>query len=592
MISRDFGWDAVPPAVARPWSLGRTLFVAALAVAAMQALLLATSNKGVLQGILFDPDCYMHLQRALQLMLHGGWRQPLDMRINAPFGFAIHWTHLFDGLLVAGAWPLRLLGLSAHDALYLWGSAISPLLLLPGLAALAWGSRPRLPGPAFICLTGLLFTQPLLFGAFLAGRPDHHSLIMTLLLAEIGWLYAVLDERAGTRAAILAGICGGVQICTTVEGLVSVLLVCLVLGLAWMVYDRPVIRRLAMYLGAAAATIAAWLLAEGGVYLRRAAYDRVSIVHALALGLGCLCIAALTRFEAGSTRRVRVAALAAAGTAAAGLTALVFPDFFLGPWPHLDPQVKAWHAQINELQPLLPTDGEHAIRFLGQFAAALLSLPLIVLGLRRGEKTMLIPVTGLLLFGGLALAQMRWSSEVQAVTLVPWTLTVIAIMRSDWGVNVGGQKLPLGGVALMGALMLQILPALTFPVRPAALSGLNPATARDCNWGGAMPTLAALKPAGGTILTPLWFGPQILWATDLKVIGAPYEIAPALRDSEAAFATSQAAHIIAGRRHVDFIMVCGPAPGFAGELAAGRAPAWLTPQPAPAGFRLYRVRDE
>ena len=93
-------------------------------------------------GILIDPDCYMHLQRALRLM-SGGWKlDGFDPRINAPFGYAIHWTGLFDRLLAAGAWPLTWLGIDIRDALYIWGSAISPVLLMLALAVFAAGVRP------------------------------------------------------------------------------------------------------------------------------------------------------------------------------------------------------------------------------------------------------------------------------------------------------------------------------------------------------------------------------------------------------------------------------------------------------------------
>ena len=91
----------------QPWSLVRTSSFAVLLIAAVQTLLLLTSNNGVLHGNLFDADCYMHLQRAFRLLTGGGWHNASDPRINAPYGYAIHWTTLFDGLLAMGAEPLR-----------------------------------------------------------------------------------------------------------------------------------------------------------------------------------------------------------------------------------------------------------------------------------------------------------------------------------------------------------------------------------------------------------------------------------------------------------------------------------------------------
>src|SRR3974390_1709773 len=191
------------------WSILRTGLLAGAVVAAIQIMLLLTTNNRVLHGGLFDPDCYMHLQRALRLMTEGGWRQVLDPRINAPAGYGIHWTTLFDGLLVAGAEPLRLFGLAPRDALYVWGSCISPVLLILALGAFAWGVRPWISNLAFLWLTILLFTQPQFFGGFSAGRPDHQSLILGLFLAQLAWLYATLDGRAGLGFALVAGTLAG-----------------------------------------------------------------------------------------------------------------------------------------------------------------------------------------------------------------------------------------------------------------------------------------------------------------------------------------------------------------------------------------------
>src|SRR5215831_12824228 len=110
-----------------PWSLWRTSVLSGLVVMAVQAAFLIIGSSGFLHGTLFDPDCYMHLQRALRLASEG-WQSTLDPRVNAPDGYTIHWTALFDTLLLAGAAPLRLLGLSLPHALYVWGGMISPVL--------------------------------------------------------------------------------------------------------------------------------------------------------------------------------------------------------------------------------------------------------------------------------------------------------------------------------------------------------------------------------------------------------------------------------------------------------------------------------
>ncbi len=580
------------------WSLPRTGFYAA---ALVFAVLLAGGNNAVLDGVLFDPDCYMHLQRALRLMTEGGWHDTIDPRINAPFGYSIHWTAVFDLLLVAGAAPLKALGLDAHTALYVWGSALSPLLLVAALAVYAWGVRPRIAGPAFLWLTVLIFTQPQLAGSFIAGRPDHQSLVLGLLLAQLAWAYALFDGRAGPRWAIAAGVMGGLQLATSVEALLTILLLSSALTLAWLFYRRNTLRALALYLGAATITVLAWLIWEGGRFLIEPAYDRASIAHVLALTCGTAGIAAVAVADAhgllaGLGRKFT--ALAGALIFAAGVMAAAYPDFFLGPWPHLDPVIVAWHEQIGELQPLAKASWSGLAAFLAQMTAPLLALPLVIRRLVRGpdayKPMMALSLLGFILFGGLALFQIRWSGETQIVMLLPWTLTTIAIMQSDVAERIGTTRLPVRTFALGAALLLQVLPTIaTQTAQGAEQFDTHPQAA--CNWNGAIRVLQQSLPANAIVMAPLDHGPEILWRTDARIIAGPYEMLPALKDTAAFLHGDEAAaREVATRRGISHVLVCRSDnwPGFGGEIAVGRHPRWLKPVPlknGPAEFRLYRV---
>lgn len=568
-----------------PWPLARTALCASLLVAAIETLFLFTGASGVRQGILIDPDCYMHLQRAYRLMT-GDWQpQGFDPRVNAPFGYAIHWTILFDGLLAAGAAPLTWLGVEAHNALYLWGSLISPLLLMLALAIFAWGVRPWVQGPSFLWLTLLLFTQPQLSGSFLIGRADHHSLILGLMLAQLAWLYAAMDGRAGEgraalAAAFVAGIGAGIELCTTVEGLLTLLLVSLVLAIAWVWYRRPTLALLGAYWAGSLAMTLAWLMLTRAPVFFQPAYDRVSIVHASVLGIGAAAI-----MLAMLLARVmpRATALAIAGAAAAAAAGLLYPDFFAGPWPHLDPAVRSWHRQIGELQPLLPDNLFHLGQFLAAFAASLIALPLTVHRLRHGPAgeriVMLTALCGFCLFGGLSLAQMRWSGEMQAVMLVPWTLTTKRIMKSSIALKLPRGRIPLRSAFLMTALLLQITPSAFAATNP----GRVPRASAGCDWDGAARALGRLPGQHGTVMTELWYGPDILWRSGFDVVGAPYEIAPAIADS-ARFEHGAApeARQILQRRHIQYVLTCGARSDA--RILGLEAMRFAAP-----GFHLYRV---
>jgi hypothetical protein len=585
----------------REWSIPRTALWAGAVVIAVEVALLTIGNGAILHGILLDPDCYMHLQRALRLMTEGGWHDTLDPRINAPFGYVIHWTAVFDLLLVAGAAPLTALGLDPQTALYVWGCAISPLLLVASLAIYAWGVKPRVAGPAFLWLTVLIFTQPQLSGSFIAGRPDHQSLVLGLLLAQIAWAYAVFDGRAGPRWAVAAGVMAGLQLATSVEALLTILLLSTALAAAWLFYRRSTLSTLALYLGAATITVTAWLLWEGCQFLVEPRYDRASVVHVLALASGVAGVVAVAVADArgrlsGTGRKL--IALGLALLFAGGVMAAVYPDFFLGPWPHLDPVIVAWHSEIGELQPLAHASWHGLADFLTQMTAPLLALPFVVRRLVRGPQTdkpvMALSLIGTILFGGLALFQVRWSGEIQAIMLLPWTLTTLAIMQSEVAVRIGRSRIPVRTFVLSAALLLQLLP--TMATQSAeGLRRFDTHPRAECNWNGALRVLQQSIPDGAIIMAPLDHGPEILWRTHARVIAGPYEMLPALKDTAAFLHGGEsAAREVAQRRAITHVMVCRSDnwPGFGGEIAVGRHPAWLQPVPmrnGPKEFRLYRV---
>ncbi|HEY0107869.1 MAG TPA: hypothetical protein VGB91_17430, partial [Rhizomicrobium sp.] len=249
-------------------------------------------------------------------------------------------------------------------------------------------------------------------------------------------------------------------------------------------------------------------------------------------------------------------------------------------------------------QPLLPTDLMRLGLFLGLFTAALAALPFMLCLLRKGSReqrlVMLVSLVGLVLFGGLALAQMRWAAEAQAMILLPWTCTALRIMRSSIALRFGTRRIPVRSLILIAILVLPIVAVIL-----ARLAGAQPvdaaAVGRSCAWDRAS---QVLKPYGGAgnpiVLAPVWYGPEILWRTTFRVVGVPYEIPSALGATQDFFRDEMAAKRVAAARHVDFVLICDSDGGgpFGNGLARGRHPGWLEPLPADAaspGFLLYRV---
>lgn len=581
--------------MAAHWRIGPRIVLAALIATLVQALPVATRNAKLLRGELFDPDCYMHLQRTLRLMTEGGWHDALDPRINAPWGGAIHWTYVFDALLAGGASLLRLFGADARTALAVWGSAIGPLFLVLTLPLLAWGVKPLLSGGGYLWMVVLLFTHPLLLDAFLLGRPDHQCLLAAAFFAQLMWLFALHDETRGTRPSVAAvfGAVEGVALCTSVEALLAFALVTATLALSWCLWKRDaLLRALLAYAWSSVVVVCLWLVWQRSGRFE-AAYDRISIVHVVVLGAVAVALGAIAAVRGAPAIRARVGArlllVAAAACGAGAVLGAAVPKFFRGPWPDLDPAVARWHDSIAEAQPLLPVNVHQAALFAGLCGTALLSLPAIVARLRRGEPVergaMLATAVGLLMFFPLAVAHARYAFYVQALALLPWTWTTQRALSIRARLPLGKTALPLRTPALGALLVLPLLPAMI--VRPTSES-------TDCPFSAATRALADPRgaPVGTIAMSEPWSGPEILWRTGLRVVAAPYEMAAPMRDTATFFHGSEAAaRGVVEARGVDLVLVC-VAPGRVPEFMENGAPSWLAPEPLPAnlgGMRLYRV---
>jgi hypothetical protein len=222
-------------------------------------------------------------------------------------------------------------------------------------------------------------------------------------------------------------------------------------------------------------------------------------------------------------------------------------------------------------------------------------LPLAIARLRQRQDgpVMLVSLFGFVLFGMLAMFQMRWAGEVQGVMLLPWTLTTVAIMQSE--ISLLG--VPLRSFALGGALLLQLLPSSLAQSGKLSTAAFTTHPENRCAWGEAAAVLQQSVPAGQIVMAPLWVGPEILWRSELRVVAGPYEMPLALADTAAFFDGSESeAHGVVRRRRIGYALVCryDRGKGFGKELAAGRVPVWLTPVPfngGPKEFALYRVAD-
>ena len=587
-----------------------TLVFAALVVVAVQIVAVASGAAPVLDGRLMDPDGYMKLIRVEELIQHGDWYQSITMRTDAPYGETLHWTRGFDLLVLLPALALKpFLGL--HQAVW-WSGVIScPLLFLALLPVLRWSTRGLLGDGGFLVALLAIVLAPQINSHFVAGMADHHALVSLLFLVQLGAALRLVRGLDGDRTAIIAGLAGALGLWNSVEAVFTQAWFFGTIGLFWLIRRDPSARILAL----AALALALGTTVELAVERPPAdwlvlANPRLSAAHllltwGLAAGAGLI---ALGDRRLGAHPAGRVALGLAGGLVPALLMAVVYPKFFAGPWPDATPELTAWQNTIAEYQSLLPTDRASLSSFFAHMGTVLVALPFIVLRLRSGppDQRRAMAVLGLVVLGYLPLAfdKMRWVSYLQLAAAVPWAMTLAALIRWRATARIAGHLVPLRTLPVMAAIAAPLLLAwLTAP--PGAPLGEHgkTATAEACPWTALDRWLAGAPlglPAGAIIFADVYQGPELVWRTQYRVVGAPFDNPRSVGDTAHLWgATDEAtARAIVDRRGIALLVTCqepGKAPPFETRLRTGDAPAWLkaVALPAPlAGFKVWRVVAE
>jgi asparagine N-glycosylation enzyme membrane subunit Stt3 len=579
---------------------------------AFHALTWALGATPAAEGRFMDTDSYMRLVRVTRLYQTGAWFDGAIPRGNAPYGMALHWTRSFDVLLLAGTFPLAPL-LGFERALALVATWISPALHLVTLFALLWAVAPLFGIWRRLLAVAALFVQIGVPAYALAGRADHHMLILLVFVVALGFNLRLLIRPLDVRLALAAGAMLGVGLWISVEFLVLLAATFAALAASWLLRAGDRARRNLWHALALAATVVLAIVLEHppSDYLTDV-YDRISVVHLLIALLALGFWGAVLRFEGrGAALRGRWgrAALAAAGAVlAGGLLFAVYPKFFSGPTVDVDPRLDVTVlASIKELQPLMPHDTASFGRFLLYLGPALVALPWLAALLLRNRRAALRDAwlyvalcTGLFL--PLALAMLRFAPYAQV-------LITIALAEALGLLLTGLSRISLPGFRLIARAGTCLCVLLGFLFLGSSLLQAGPKPRRaSCTLDGAVEALVGPEGWGSRpriILAHFNYGPELLYRTPHAVIAAPYySNSGGLLDSDRILRSRDGdlSRRLMDRRGVDLILLCrdeaGPeaafgAQTFLGGLLRGRVPSWLRRVDLPEGragnIALYEV---
>ncbi len=575
----------------------------------------------ILEGSLLGTDSYMHLNRVLDLVETGDWYNSLFPRSNAPYGEELHWTRLFDVILLVGA-GVFLPFLPFPDALHLWGVLVSPILHGIALIGLLWGIAPYVSKNHLVLSGGLFVLQPAIFGYCLAGRADHHSLILALFM----WLQActlrLLIPPTHNKLCISAGMLGALLIWTSIEGFIGLAISLTALTAYWGMYGREFSKKgLLFATGLVIMTTLALAIERPWSGWDVQEYDRFSIVHLTAIVLIWIFWAAiyalqdLLRFSV--NRTIRFSIIFSGILIAGFIQWMLFPDFFRGPLATLDPRVMSLHwNHIVETQPLISMNPFWVGPLFFYLGIALLSIPHLVAVLCKHlsrDQRMFWSHTGLVL---LFLTPMAIIQVRSAIFAAAW----LVIPYSDFLLQLGAKINNVISTVLYQRLMqmlLVMIGSIGFIVIGAVVMDVEenfPESAKD-----ACPILPISDFLNGsnllqgepqTILTFVNFGPELLYRTPHRVLSTPYHRnISSVIDTNAIMQaeTLDEAQSLLKSREVDLILLC-PKSGdrryyssttgeakFYDNLMAGQLPKWISPislpQEVSEPFRLFAILD-
>lgn len=574
----------------------------------------------VFEGGLIDPDSYMRLVRVQELVQGWQWFDGTIERANAPYGDTLHWTRPFDLLILLLALPASL-ALELERAILVAGLAVSPLIQLATALLLIWALRPAIR-PAFWFLPAVaLFLQPGALSYSLAGRADHHALLLLVFVAAAGFTLHALRNKLDARPALCAGLAAGFGVWLSVEFLLVAGICFAALGLAWLFGERERAQQSKWCaLGMSLVLVAALFVERPLERAFAVSYDSVSGVQYL-LAVGILVFwQVVEAVEARSHSKSGFAARAALAAVGAGAVALlvggVYPLFFAGPMAEVDPRiVPIWLDRVLEMRPLIPSDRETLGRFIFFLGGLALVFPpfLKILAEERGSPRffpyLFIALAGLLL-GLVAILHTRFSIYAEGAFIIAFAVVLDRFLQ--WSGRIGNSLvrgvLRGGFIGLM--LMGPLLVGGTLMARDTA-SDPGGQSLAGCNvreMAGFLESDPQWSAEPRTLLAFMDIGPELLYRTRHRVVGTPYHRnGEGIYDGHWMLATDDlaAARDLMEQRGVDLVLLCQSPPERAfyaradgkenlyRRLAEGNPPAWLAPVELPGELarqaRLYRV---
>ena len=401
----------------RPADFGKIVSWSSFAVIAFVAIIQGawwiSADQITRNGGYADGDSFTRILRVERLIMTLDWFDITIPDANAPYGTTVHWTRLFDLVLLAISAPMiPFMGFT--KALFWAGTIVSPLLHMLTAAAIAWALTP-LVGRVAACIAGGLSAAQagvMVFG--IVGRADHHMMFALLIALTLGYLFrALLTDNTTPRYGFKAGLVIACGIWVGPEFLLFMALCLTTMGFHWMFNPSKKSLQINQNVtaGIALGLIISSLIERGLLGLNAVEYDRISSVHVVMGTLFFAFWSALTYLQMNkpdTSFTLRSLWGVCGLIVCAAVMIILFPKIIGNPLNDADLAIQPVYAHISEYKPI--TDWG---RLLIYFGSAFFALPWVLWRLKATLKTpafwawLLIGVS-LVVFTSLGITWIRW----------------------------------------------------------------------------------------------------------------------------------------------------------------------------------------
>jgi hypothetical protein len=575
---------------------------------------------------LVDSDCYLWLVRSELLNHHFHWYPEKILRINPPYGDELHWSRWMDLCLFLPAKALSLF-MSFKKALFYWGILFSPVLLIPLACLMAWLANLYLKSTEAVLFALFYFMlQPGEHIACLAGRPDHHSLLLLLFLIVVCLLMYGLHKNLPKLAIAAAGVTA-LSVAVSLETLILVGLVyCTIYG-AWLLRSRKTFQIIRCFIFALPIwTLLMYALARSPEKWGWMTLDQLSWIHVYFMLFPCLAVEIMNLFWDMRFTFLRSIFPVIVGLIVAAPFCIAFPDFLHGPYAQVDPQVhRVWLTRVGEVLPLISKEKIRWTEIIWVVAPALPGLWLCMARIRDKQQSEEMRICWLLSFlilfayAGLTLYQFRWAYYIAVAVAIPWAACYEKFQEShpSWFDKML-VRVPIKVAALFcwvvcAGVVSKFAGVGTDSIKDPKILKLKDREFKEdlpfaklCDW---IEEQSQWRDKTLNILCFVNRGTELLYRTHHNVFGTPYHRnAQGIMD-EYHIMTSpndRLAHMIIHRRHVDMIIICrsffdeaayynddNTDHNFHRRLIEGDCPPWLEKVPLPSmlakSYQIYTI---